>query len=170
MSAGTFYKEHKSTINIVVGVAAVGVGFAFWKAQQRKKELADAFQQRDAINNEIVELANQGVTPSFTESAYYSMADGLVQSMEGCGTDEDQLMSIFGSLQNGADLRKLILAFGVRFYTPCFWQSPIQSTVHFFDEEAYGGDLTAWLYYDLSDSNLKDLNALLHKNGIDYTL
>ena len=87
--------------------------------------------------------------------------------MNGCGTDEDAVFSVFASLGNTADLLRLIMLFGVRFYEPCAATSPISYLHWQFDDEAYGGDLPTWLTFDFSASDIEAINEILAGKGIN---
>ena len=89
---------------------------------------------------------------TFSISEYNSMANQLFNAMDGAGTNEDIIFSVFNKIQTKDDYNQLIKSFGVRSSTS--WTS------------SFSGDLLAWLSDELSSSDVKKLNNILSKIGV----
>lgn len=162
-----YYEQQPAAVKIIV-VAGLGLlGYTIYRSIRRSQDEKDAAQAAQAASAELQSLANQGVRPSYNDSQYYVFVNQLVQSMAGCGTDEDQVFQVFQSMNNSADIRKLLIAFGVQYYQPCAWTSPVSYAVWQINDRAYGGDLATWLSYDLSAGDIAHINSILSSKGID---
>jgi len=127
----------------VIAVAGVGVAaYLVYRGIQKSKEKANATQAAQAAGNELAVLQQQGIVPSYSDSEFQSMADALVQAMNGCGTNEPAIFDIMGRMHNDADIRKLVVTFGLRYYEPCAVISPLSYLRWQFDDTAYGGELS----------------------------
>ena len=89
---------------------------------------------------------------SYSISEFTSMANQLFNAMDGAGTNEDIIFSVFNKIQTKDDYNQLIKSFGVRSSTS--WTS------------SFSGDLLAWLSDELSSSDVKKLNNILSKIGV----
>lgn len=149
---------------IIVGFAA----YTIYKNSQKKKGLKQANKLGQDASKEVVELRKQGITPSYGQSQYESFCLKLVLSMDGCGSDEQSIYNVFEAMKNKADVLTLIKTFGVRFYQPCAASSPISYTKWLYDNESFGGGLSTWLSYDLTDGEIQKINSILSKKSIDF--
>lgn len=163
-----FYAKYKTTINVAVAVGAVFVGYSVYQNNKKKAEEAKANAAGQLANSELAALAAQGIVPTYTDSQFMVFVDSLVQAMTGCGTDEDMIYNVFRQMKNDADIRKLIALFGVQYYQPCAWTSPISYAIWQVNDQAYGGGLSTWLSYDLSASAIEDINSILKGKHINY--
>ena len=152
-------------ITIGVGVAA----YIIYRNAQKNKDLNAANTQGSEADQELNALASQGITPSYSTSQFEGFAQQLVQAMDGCGTDENAVYQVFQAMKSKADVLKLISVFGVRFYQPCVWTSPVSYAIWQANDQAYGGGISTWLGYDLSASEIGKINAILSQKGIDYS-
>lgn len=153
----------------VGGVAIIGIfGFKIYQDIKRKKDLKQAGQSADEANTELQNLNKQGIKPTITTTQATNFASSLVQAMNGCGTDENMINSVFSKMKNDADVYLLIKQFGVRYYTPCPASNPVSYTKYLFDDKAFGGDLASWLSYDLTSSEISKINSILSNNKIKY--
>ena len=151
------------------GVLIVGVfGYKIYQDIKNKRNLKQAGQSADEADIELKNLSSKGIKPIITSTQATNFASSLVQSMNGCGTDENMINSIFSKMKNDADVYLLIKQFGVRYYTPCPATNPISYGKFLIDEKAFGGDLATWLSYDLSSSEIKKINKILSNNKINY--
>ena len=151
------------------GVLIVGIfGFKIYQDTKRKKDLKQAGQSADEANAELQNLSSKGIKPTITATQATNFSSSLVQAMNGCGTDENMIYSVFSKLKNDADLYLLIRQFGVRFYTPCPASNPVSYAKFLVDDKAFGGDLATWLSYDLSSSEISKINKILSNNKIKY--
>jgi hypothetical protein len=167
-----YYKDQppwaKGVINVVVvGGAALAI-YSIVSSNKKKQDIADANKPSEAAALDLKALAAKGIKPTMYDSQYYVLSDGLVQAMTGCGTDEGMVYNIFSQLRNDADILKLVIAFGVRFYQPCVWTSPISYAIWQVNDKAYGGNLATWLSYDLTDSEVSKVNSIMTANGLSY--
>ncbi len=155
---------------LVIGTGAIVtiVGFKIYNGIKSKKEEKDANKAGEIANSELGDLSKQGVDPTMSDSQFEGMAQSLVQAMNGCGTDEAMIYSVFSKIKNEADVRKMIAVFGVRYYEPCPLEAPASYTKYLFDDKAFGGGLPTWLSYDLSDTEIAKINAILKTNGLTY--
>lgn len=163
-----YYERQPAAVKVIaVGALAVG-GYLIYRHFKKAQDLAEANKAADLAKDELSVLAAQGISPSYPDSQFQVFVDNLVQAMTGCGTDEDSIYSTFRKIRNEADIRKLIAQFGVQFYQPCAWTSPISYSIWQFDDKHYGGGLATWLGYDLSSDNISEINSILRGNGINY--
>jgi hypothetical protein len=172
MKVAEFYKGLPTWAKGVVGVVVIGgtaaAVYTVWKSAKRNKDLKDANQAAYDAQRELNELAAKNIKPTMSESQFEVLCQNLVQSMNGCGTDETKVLDVVGKMKNDADIRKLIAKFGVRFYTPCAADQPISYAKWLWDDKAFGGALPTWFSYDLSAGEIQQVNALLKKNGVNY--
>jgi hypothetical protein len=153
----------------VGGLVIVGfVAYTIYKNAKKKSELRQANKLSQDASKEVVELGKQGIVPSYGQSQYESFVLKLVLAMDGCGTDEQSIFNVFEAMKNKADVLKLISVFGVRFYQPCAATSPISYSKWLYDNESFGGGLSTWLEYDLTNSEIQKINAILSKKSIDF--
>lgn len=163
-----YYEKQPPAVKIIV-VAGLGLlGYTIYRNIKKKQDEADALRAAQAANQELQQLANQGTVASYSDSQFQVFADKLVQAMTGCATDENQIYQVFSALHNEADIRKLIVVFGVRYYQPCAATSPVSYVIWQFNDKAYGGDLSTWLSYDLSSGEIGYINSILRGKGINY--
>lgn len=152
---------------IIVAGVAVG-GFLLYQEWKKNKEKAEANQAANVAAQHLRDLAAAGVVPTHDASQLEIFSQQLVEAMSGCGTDEDSIHRVFKQLSNDADVAALIVQFGVRYYQHCAWTSPIAFSIWEVNDQAYGGGLPTWFGYDLSDSDIEDINDILTSKGITY--
>jgi hypothetical protein len=163
-----YYERQPAAVKVIAVAGLALGGYLLYRANKKAADLKQANEAGTLANNELAVLAQQGVHPSYSDSQFQVFVDTLVQAMTGCGTDEDSIYSVFHQLRNEADIRKLIAQFGVQFYQPCVWTSPISYSIWQVDDQHYGGGLATWLGYDLSSDNISEINGILRSNGINY--
>jgi hypothetical protein len=163
-----YYEQQPAVVKVIV-VAGLGLaGYAIYRHFKKAQDIKDANQASALAQGEINTLEQQGVTQSFDDSQYEAFCQRLVQAMNGCGTDEQSVYDVFRQLRNNVDIRKLIVQFGVRYYQPCAATSPISYLIWQANDKAYGGGLPTWLSYDLSSSEIANINGILASAGISY--
>jgi hypothetical protein len=81
-------------------------------------------------------------------------------AMDGYGTDENAIISVFYSLKNNADFLALIAAFGTREISSGSWNP----------EANFNGTLTAALVSELDISEIITLNNILKAKKITYRI
>lgn len=154
----------------VVFVAGVGlVAYGIYKKIREKSELKDALSITKDADTELKALISKGIKPTLTPSQFESLSLRINQAANGCGTDNQAIFDVFSTLNNTADLLSLISKFGVRYYQPCAATSPISYAIWLTNEKSYGGNLPTFLYYEMSDSEVKKINSILKSKAIDYT-
>ncbi len=163
-----YYEQQPPAVKVIV-VAGVGLlGYSIYRAIKRKQDEQKAAAAAAAAARELAALAAQGVYPSFGDSQFYVFVNTLVQAMTGCGTDETMIYQVFRQIKNEADIRRLIQLFGVQYYQPCVWTSPVSYAVWQANDKAYGGDLATWLSYDLGQTEISNINSILKGNGLSF--
>jgi hypothetical protein len=158
----------KGIISVIAVAGIAYIGYEWYQGYKNKQDIASANQPAIEAGNELQQLASRGIYPSFADSEYSSWADSLREAMNGCGTNNSQVYQVFGYLRNDADIRKLIIAFGVQYYQPCWASQFDQWTIYQFDNQHYGGNLPTWLSYDMSASEIAKVNSTMSANGITY--
>jgi len=168
-------ENYKGLPSWAKGTLAVGgliiVGFAsytIYKNAIKKRDLQQARKLSEDASKEVAELGKKGIMPSYGQSQYESYVLKLVLAMDGCGTDEQSVYNVFEAMKNKADVLKLISTFGVRFYQPCAATSPISYAKWLYDNQSFGGALSTWLSYDLTNSEIGNVNNILSKKSIDF--
>lgn len=163
-----YYERQPPAVKIIV-VAGLGLlGYSIYRSIKRDQDERRALEAARAAATELAGLANQGVYPSYNDSQFYVFVDTLMQAMTGCGTDEAMIYQVFRQIKNEADIRRLIQLFGIQYYQPCVWTSWLSYTIWQFNDKAYGGDLGTWLSYDLSQSEINNINSILKGNGVSF--
>lgn len=156
---------------VVKGVVVVGAGllaYGIYRAIKKGQDKKEATQAAQQAAKELAVLQAQGIKLSYPVSQFLNYADRLVQAMNGCGTDESMIYSVFSAMKNDADILQLITSFGLRYYTPCAVSDPVSYAIFQFNDHAYGGELGTWLSYDLSDNEIIKINGILQSKGINY--
>lgn len=170
------------------GVIAVGgIAIAYFTVRGVIKLVKDAKENKNAkktqqeFQDDIKNLQQQGITPSFQPSQYRGWADIIETQFSGCdwknnvfdmsdpllgwaGTYSQSgqiVASIFQQLKNDADFASLVTAYGNRTYDQCgTWP--------------FAGDFTGNLFGAISDEldqgERDGLNSKLRSKGITYTV
>lgn len=160
---------------VVGGVGALAyAGIKITKAIKDKKN-ADA--QNAPINqafSDLQLLRQNGVRPSFIQSAYAEMANTLAYAMGGCNVDYDAIYSVFEQLKNTADLQSLVLAFGVRKVNGC-WLNPMNFEYGLWNRItgtepvlSLPGTINAGMKSGWGDNMVEKINEILTSRGINY--
>jgi hypothetical protein len=169
MANNNFLEGSFKGANQILVTALLGVGgYLLYREWKKAQELKEANQAAEEADNELTTLAQQGIRPTYTTAQFESWCNILVQSMTGCGTDEDSIYAVMRYMKGKADVLALIKQFGVRYYQPCVYTSPVSYSIWLVNDQAYGGNLPTWFGYDLSDSNINEVNSILSQKGIDY--
>jgi len=103
-------------------------------------------------------LQQGGQIPTYSESQFNGWADSLYTAMDGFGTDEDTIKSVFHYMQNKADVLKLIKSFGIR--------------KRVYNAFVVAGDdlnLNQWLTEEVTTETLAEINNELKTKNINYT-
>jgi len=93
---------------------------------------------------------------SYEKGEYYSMCSTLESAMDGTGTDEEAINSVFMRMQSQDDWNFLQKAFGVRKKDGGTFYADIT------------GDLKMWLGDELDSSEMEEVKEILIGQGINY--
>jgi hypothetical protein len=165
-----YYNSQPAAVKVIAVAGVALLGYTVYRSWRRNQDLRDANKAAELANQELQQLANQGIHPTLTALQFENMSQTIVEAINGCGTDEDAIFNVFEQLNNGADIRKLIAVFGVRYYRPCAASDPVSYSIWLVNDQAFGGTLVTLLYYDLSDSDIGTINSILRRKGIDFML
>lgn len=133
---------------VIVGVVLVIVLRFTAKSKEEKKEEEDTAKKELSESNTIKELERKGIKLSYPVSKYIDMANQLFHAMDGLGSNEAAVYSVFKQLKNDADFVALVSNFGTR----------------------KGQALSAWIHDDLSVGIISELNGIMKKKGITYKI
>lgn len=132
------------TIGIFLLIVIVLI-VVFWN---KIKSFFEQIVNKSALNSELQEhIEETGETPTMSNATFNMLANKLYTAMKGAGTDEDTVFSVFGQLNNTADMLKLVVVFGTR----------------------DGETLDQWIRGDLGYFEINKLNRLLSNKGIAYS-
>ena len=122
MKANNFAKEQFSSMPgwakgvIAIGILA-GVGFVVYKVVKGVKDSGKTKGSRkedNAVNNDLDKLITAGKGPTMNQSQMIGFANQLFQAMDGYGTNEESIISIFGKVKNEADVLGIIKSYGIK--------------------------------------------------------
>lgn len=163
-----YYERQPPAVKIIVAAGLGLLGYSAYRAIKRNQEKNEALQAANAAAAELAQLQAQGIRPSYTTGQFQTWVNALTTAMNGCGTDEQVIYDVFDWMENEADVRMLITTFGLRYIEPCGWHSPVEYLVYSVNDKAYGGDLSTWLRYELSSSEIAKVNSILKGRGITF--
>jgi len=140
---------------IIVIIIVLLLAWLVYKFYKNVKPPSD--QQKD-LETDKNDLLKQGQKPSYSRSQYQSFSDSLFEAMHGMGTDEDEIISVFGKMKNTLDVVLTIEAFGYRDYK---------------DDSLLGYNvksmnLNQWLSAELDTADKGKINTTLSAKGIKY--
>jgi hypothetical protein len=167
-----YYKELPSWSKGVVaigGLALVGIiAYTIYKKVKNISDLKINLKESDSASDDLRKLEIQGVRPTLNNSQVMTIINSLKDAMNGCGTNEQRIYDNFSKLNNDADVLLLLKLWQVQYYEPCSATSPISYARWMFNDKAFGGNLSEWLNYDLSSSEIKQINSIFAKKGIKH--
>lgn len=144
------------------GTVAIGAGLGVYAAikwASKKLKSDDQKSVTNAAKNEVAALARKGINVSYSDAQFEVYAETLRDAFDGWGTSEDNVYSVFNAMKNDADIYKLISVYGTRGYYGTL-------------ENFFGGNvfrtLPAALASELDTAELKNVNAILSKKGIQF--
>lgn len=153
-------------------VAAVGIpsyiGYTIYKNQKAKKAAKIDVQESESASADLKILEKQGIKPTMSNTQIDNIIAALVEAMNDCGTDENGVYNQFKKLNNIADVYALIKRWEIRYYRVCAASSPISYIKYLFNDKAFGGNLSTWLTYDLSATEIGKINKILSDKGIKF--
>ena len=148
---------------VVIGTLSVMtvIGVTVYKKINQAAKNASDTKKSDALNSNtqsaIDALASKNIYPTATQEQYNVWASSLDACFQGwghCGSYKD----VFSSLNNEADVHKLIQAFGIRTIDSGRFNPTPNLT----------GDLSAVLTDELFSWQLSDVNKILDEKGIKF--
>lgn len=163
-----YYERQPGAVKVIAVAGVAVLGYAVYRSIKKKQDEEKANQAAQLAAGELAQLAQQGIRPTLSDLQFEQMSQTIVTAIDGCGTDEDAIFSVFQQMANEADIRKLITVFGVRYSQPCSVTSPISYAIWLANDQAFGGPLNVFLRYDLSDSDIAHINSILRERGIVY--
>lgn len=163
-----YYERQPGAVKVIAVAGIAALGYVVYRSIKRSADIKRANEAANLAAGELVELGQQGIHPTLSDLQFEQMSQTIVTAIDGCGTDEDSIFSVFNQLNNEADIRKLIVVFGVRYTQPCSITSPISYSIWLANDQAFGGPLNVFLRYDLSDSDISKINSILRGKGIVY--
>ena len=179
-----YYKELPAWAKGVVIVGGLAViyftGRTIFKKLREAKDAKDSKESVKDAQNDLKNLQNKGLRASFTPTQYKTWANTIEQAFEGCdpfgnitwGADSPlgvvsvwsrsgyKVATIFNQLKNDLDYLMLVTAWGVRTYDDCGWGTGDVKDV----------DLAKAIVDELNDRERNNLNKILAKKGIKYTI
>ncbi len=156
-----FYTELPTWAKGVIGVAVVGgialITYGIYNKVHKSQSEKDAEESLKDSNKDIKELLKYQ-KPSYLPTQYGAFSDSLYEAMNGIGTDEDTIFSVFGKMKNTLDVLLTIQAFGIREYT--------DDRVFIFNTKPM--NLIQWISVELNEDDRNELNKILSSKGIKF--
>lgn len=149
----------KGTVAVVGTLAIVGGGFFAIRGIKRYIENKQSRDSEKATSGDLKDLnKNQSTAQTFSNSQAQTFASALFSAMDGWGTDEEAIFSVFKNCKNDADVLAIIKAFGQRANTAeILWT---------FD--TMKGDLSALLRDELDSSDISKINTIFASKNIKF--
>jgi type II secretory pathway pseudopilin PulG len=163
-----YYERQPQAVKVIAVAGIALLGYSLYRNYKKKQDEKQANQAALLAQQELADLANQGIHPTLPLSQFENLSQTIVEAINGCGTDEDAIFSAFKQLNNEADIRQLITTFGVRYARPCAATDPVSYSIWLVNDQAFGGPLATLLRYDLSDSDIEYINSIMRGKGINY--
>jgi hypothetical protein len=156
------YTNLDPRIRLVVQIGAVILGtwavFKIIKAGKQAKADKSNRNETQASSNELQVLnQNPATKQKITNAQASAFANKLFASMNGKGTYEDEIMSVFYHIYNDADFLAVQKAFGTR---------TIESRTYFVPD--FRGTLLSCLADELDSDYTKQINQIMAKKKIKY--
>ena len=153
---------------LLIGGAYIGyriVNFTLAKLKNIQ-DIKDVTQESNTATTELQQLAQQGIKPTLTAGQIDSAINKIVEAVNGCGTDEQAIYSVFNQFKNIADLKFLIQQWKIQYYRPCAATEPISYAKWLNNTKSFGGSLNTFLNYDLDNSEINNINNILKSHKL----
>ena len=149
----------KGTVAVLVVGTIVTGGFLGYGLIKKFIEGKSDRDLNRATTGDLKDLNKKDETKqTISKSQSESFASGIYSALDGNGSDEGAVESIFKSLVNEADVLAIIKSYGTRtLYGELFWRT-----------ETYTGDLAGSLRDELSSSELNKINNILASKNINF--
>jgi len=143
----------------VLAVVVVGIVYVIRTiSKNAKKIVGEQAKEARAVDEEI---AKTGTKQTYPASQYYQFANKIQQAAHDWGTDESAIYSVFYKIHTDKDFLLLKKAFAVRPYTGDILPYVLTGQ---------DLDLQGWLSAEMNKDEIKKVNAILKKNGINYKI
>lgn len=157
-------------LQIIILAILAFIAYQIFKWIKTKAESGNYNAAVNQSQTALIQLAQQGIKPSYGQAQYTAWANTLAIQFEGCNAAGsasafwDALTPIFQSMKNDADVYALIKAYDVRTFDKC---------------GLFTGDFTGDLSASLSEKfsglegslirkSIADINDILQKNGVGF--
>ena len=148
----------KGTVAIVGTLTIVVGGYYAVKGISNIVKNKGVRDSNRATSGDLKDLnKNQSTAQTITESQAEAYSSALVSAMEGLGTDETAIKSVFSKLKNDADVLAVMSAFGTREIGSGSWFVP-----------NYRGDLAGALRDELDSAEIDKINSTLASKNIKF--
>lgn len=154
-----YFSPRGEKIVKIIAVALAGyIVYRVVKAQMAQSpqntQVQEAYTELDKLNQ------NSSTRQKISDYQAIQYANILFTAVDGYGTDEPAIFSVFSKLYNNADYLAVSKAFGVRTI----------STGRFNPEPNYKATMEQALYTDLGFDDRKRVNDILRSKGIKYKI
>jgi hypothetical protein len=161
---GNIYKNLDPRVRLGVQVVGFAVGiyiiYRLIKGVNTFQQDQQFQSEEQSTANELTQLNKNPYTrQKITESQAKSYANKLYQAMNGLGTDEQQIYSVFYKLQNNADYLAIQNAFGTK---------TISSGSYFIGDVR--GTMVTCLSSELDIDETKKVNDILRSKKIKFRI
>lgn len=171
-----FYKYYKDLPQWAKGVVVVGglaVGYAVVSSLINKLNAgAVKAKQEKEVNTADSDLKKEeqaGKPQTLSNSSLEAMSSAIVKASDGCGTEEDIIVSQFDNLLNEADMLAFVKVFGLRQKIRCPFTSDDRENWYCpYDCLTKPMSLSSMVVSELSQGWLDTLNKKLASKGIKY--
>lgn len=163
-----YYERQPAAVKVIAVAGVALLSYSLYRSFKKSQDEKDANTAAQLANAELQQLAQQGIRPTLSALDFENMAQTVVTAVDGCGTDEDAIYSVFNRLRNDADIRQFISTFGIRYTQPCAATQPISYALWLADDKSFGGPLGVFLRYDLGDSEIAQINNIMRSKGINF--
>lgn len=148
----------KGTIAIVSLLAVGGIGYAIYKGIKKGVERGRESKESREAKDELQNLQQQGVNPTFSEAEAQSKVSALVAAADKCdpyGQGATQIITIIKTLKNKADYYLLNSSFGSKTWDECGWLTGDVT-----------GSLTTLLTEELDSGQMAEVRGYLQTIGV----
>lgn len=173
--ANKVYDYYKDLPSWAKGVTVVGglliaymIGKKVYNAITEKSKNKNVLQESESASQDLYNLQQQGINPTLSNTQIDNIINALVEAMNDCGTDENAVFNQFKKLNNTADAYLLVKRWQIRYYRPCAAYQPISYAKWLYDNKSFGDNLSTWLTYDMTASEITKINKILSDKGIKF--
>lgn len=156
---GTGFNALPGLAKLIIVAGAAYAIYKLAKAPAKIKQGSGSRSEERAVNQEFDQLnSNPNTKATLTKSQMDQYANQLFQAMDGYGTTEETILSVFKKVKNDADVLGIVKSYGIREV----------SSGRFNPEPNLKGTLAEALTSELSSSWLETINKTLKAKKIKY--